>query len=620
MIGEAPEWKVPDTEQLGFVTETGQYRVIHDPKIHTMEVGQTMMASTGQKFTLTTRESEHAWEKTVNDSSDANSKIATTVIERTSAYLPAISHKDTVQKVEEMGTTGWYYESIYPPEMEKIYYIFTDGKSWVLADKATVETIRMMHKKGMESHKGVSGDYKFQRHPASHGYIFIREQLTPGDQKYAIIAEPMRRIPGAPKSAQYTITLPGDFSDKPEDKQNVSPNVDLAQASTGAIFDKKTTPDEDANNAAHFQVSKTSGSNGESKVRSIEFFQTWINKGIEREATFIAIDTPSGMKHSDNENIFSDIYSITKSVFGLLVARAHMKYHDKRQKMKRFNVLDSASSMMSKINDNPNDPINWVAGLVCGATLNDLLTQVSGVKTKEVAYSDILPLKNGVDLIDWTKTKIVAMRETQYRDDPDYKPPPFKYDNIMTQVAEFAYAFRMRQILSSPTFTTKEEGMDTIFRKFYNAIYWPEGVTASPLLHSTMVFMGIKLTGIHLYELGRYLVNDKEWFEVLEFIHKWDHASRIPTTGYETRQGWRYSFLWWIPDEKAFDGMRYVVAIGLFGQYLVINLDKKAVAVRQHELSSEDIIRLFRTEDFKDEHPEFVQDVHQVFKREFEKA
>lgn len=369
----------------------------------------------------------------------------------------------------------------------------------------------------------------------------------------------------------------------------------------------------------------------------IQDLRKWMNEAlVDKGATYVAIwirpmtseDFPSGETYAEqagNPDAFADVYSITKSIFGLLVARAHMKYSKGQFPRERFNVMDTATSMMSK-HGSVHGTINMAAAKVAEVRLNDMLTQTSGVETEPIDYSDIIKFQQtgGVDLAKWAADKVRDMRPTYLKG----QSAPFKYDNVMTQMAEFAYAHRMRQIqgYERPSawrgFTTKEEAMRTIFENVDMDIEWEEGAVHNPLLHSTMVFMGIKMTGRQLLKLGKYLVSDPDWRQTLEFIHGWEHAVTINSPEYENRKNWRYSFLWWIPNEADFDGMRYLVAIGLFGQYLVINLGtpekpERFVAVRQHNVDVEDVKNLMLSPGNLDEHPLFVQHIHRIFMEEF---
>lgn len=360
---------------------------------------------------------------------------------------------------------------------------------------------------------------------------------------------------------------------------------------------------------------------------NVDDLSVWIDRALtEKGATYVAMCRPGHLVQAGKPNVFADVYSITKSVFGLLVACAHMRYSEGQYPRERYNVLDTATSMMSRHGTNPDD-INKAAAVVAEVRLNDMLTQTSGVDTKPIGYSDIIAFqkRGGVDLAVWAANKVRCMRPTYMQG----QSAPFKYDNVMTQMAEFAYAHRMRQIRGMESkgawrgFTTKEEGLNTIFANVDMDIEWEEGKVDTREMSSTMVFMGIKMRGHQLLALGKYLVSDPHWRKTLEFIHGWKHAASVEGQGYENRRGWRYSFLWWIPNEKDFDGMRYLVAIGLFGQYLVINLGtedkpKSYVAVRQHNIDAEDIRNLMISPEHLDEHPMFVHHVHRIFMKEFE--
>jgi len=630
VIPETPEYEVPDTQQLGFITESGQYRIVDHPALHKMDVGHVATSKTGAQFTMTSREDEHTWEKTVN-AGGADSELVTTVISRTSAYLPAIIHDDdgggSSKETSEIKSTGTgeEYGAVSQAATTGTYYVFTDGERWVIADEDTVQAIARMGSEKFGTYKGEEGEYTLYRHPGSHGSVFLSKKETREGRQYFVAAPSVRYKRS--ESFRYHVRVRSrlaSYFSAPDTEPQAAPAAGpapVAEAKSEPIaLPVPIYPPETSDRKPKAEVEAKA-------IAKLDYLSQWLNEGIENKATFVAISTPGGKMQSMGEpRVVADIYSITKSVFGLLVAKAHFDHLGNKIEAKRFNVMDTAYSMMSKVSSNPDQPINRIATLVCGATLNDLLTQTSGVQTEEVSYKDIMEIPRGTkDLSEWAAEKVTKLRDADYADDPEREPVPFHYNNVMTQVAEFAYAFRMRQIYnhmkpgSWAKFTTKNEGMRTIFDKIpsFGGVEWLEGRSNNRMLQSTMVFMGIKLTGLQLYQLGMMLVHDAEWYRVLEFIHSWEAHAKIPEKGYPTRQGWRYAFLWWIPNEEAFDGQRYLVAIGLFGQYLVINLDLKIVAVRQHNLSARDVSNLLMRQDIVDEHPDFVQDVHSLITNEW---
>lgn len=338
-------------------------------------------------------------------------------------------------------------------------------------------------------------------------------------------------------------------------------------------------------------------------------FKEWIQHGLASKATYIAIARNGRIiDQGGDPNVAADVYSVTKSVFGLLVADAHMKHSKAKTRNRRFNVHDRVFDMMLKQGPD-GKPINDAATVIGNVTLNMLLTQTSGVDTKEVGYGDILALKRGTMLEVWAPTKVTALRT-----EPVDTQAPFLYNNVMTQFAEFPYAASMRRIRRDLYFTTKDEAMNTIFA-FDNRIEWMTDFESSPAFQSTAVFMGIRMTGAQMLQLGIHLLATPRLFAVLEFIHAWEAQAAVTGAGYDHRDGWTYSFLWWVPPPARYGNTRWLVAIGLFGQYLVINLDTKLVAVRQHNLSTADILFAMRTENVTDSHPRFFQDVYDLLVR-----
>lgn len=293
------------------------------------------------------------------------------------------------------------------------------------------------------------------------------------------------------------------------------------------------------------------------------------------------------------------VWSVTKSFGGLVIANAAMRRGG-------IDVMQPVRDMLF-VETNP------VVGHMGNVSLNSILTQTSGVSADEFGFGDIyIRLKNGTDI-----EKLVAEHLTGQRVEPLNAPAPFVYNNAMTQVAEFAYMGWKRQKTGTWRHSLKTEAMSLIFRPAgIGMLEWTESeTTKGPQHQSTAIFMGISMTGAQMLQVGKYLVNNANTRAILNFIYDWPHKAEVPPE-YSNRQGWHYAFFWWIPPPERTRGWRWLVAIGLMGQYMVLDLTNRAVAVRQHNIDADDIRIAITQHTVVDEDPGFVDEVIDLFAAE----
>jgi hypothetical protein len=238
-----------------------------------------------------------------------------------------------------------------------------------------------------------------------------------------------------------------------------------------------------------------------------------------------------------------------------------------------------------------------------------LLTQRSGLVTTEYTVTDIQTrLENfNRDLSDITAPHLISGR-TQ----PHGENAPFKYDNPASQAAGIAFESIIRAKTGSSAYMLRDEAFDDLLRGIN--IEWACGTAPrNPLDVFTSTFMGMTMTGAQMVEVGTRLVSEERHRRVLEFIYDWKDSAPVPVGKYPSRQGWRYSFMWWIPPKSASMDSRWLVCIGFLGQYIVVDIDNRVVGVRQHKLDIGDVWEGITTRDITDKGGGFVEALAHIY-------
>lgn len=263
----------------------------------------------------------------------------------------------------------------------------------------------------------------------------------------------------------------------------------------------------------------------------------------------------------------SNLYSTTKSIFGLVVAHAVMK--------KQFD---------------PSQNISEYVRLLCPKIVNlpenlpfyDLLSHQSGIS--EIQFGDISELLSFVVHNKRTHSILGDFVKSISTNQP------FRYSPCMGYLLAGAI-FELIQRKTDPSYSVAKKCQELFFPPGIQGHWEWSTCGGQAYCNHTIAYSELKMTGGAMLDLGvNLLVKHKD---LLEFIFQkkpdrsyvrharsasassGDHTAEASLGG-EILIDYDYSYGWWI-----IPGSHIITAIGLGGQYLTIDLTKSLVGVRQ---------------------------------------
>lgn len=281
------------------------------------------------------------------------------------------------------------------------------------------------------------------------------------------------------------------------------------------------------------------------------------------------------------------IFSMTKSITGFLIAH-DMLYAPEGSQIPMFNNVSAV--MFGDASLAEDDAWSALRLKIDGVELNELCTQTSNLVTQEYGGDDFAAMwfNPQLNFEVWVNDRVVGANRTQHQ------THDFSYDNVATQIAGMLFETHKRRRGASEEYLLADDILARFFENQDAACFVDGGLG----MHKyTGAYTGIQATRDALLHMARTMLYTPEYRRVLEVIQEWAAAADVP---YAHRADWRYSFLFWIP--KLYD-RRIVCMIGFLGQYVVFDLDRDVIGIRQHAVEFEDLINQ------KDQCPRFVEEV-----------
>jgi len=317
-----------------------------------------------------------------------------------------------------------------------------------------------------------------------------------------------------------------------------------------------------------------------------------------------------------DDSVQSNMFSGTKSIVGLYILLAYIN-NDVPIDVDLSQLFASYSTMsrnLKKLSSTPIvDYVNHMGALVTGMQ-----------KPKSVGLLDIMVAKlhKVVDALSLVEREIwfdemlsqIGKHKTE-----------FDYNNTGSQLAAIYFEILMRffhvnevgvtqKDIENDYFTLKN-ACTTLFFAAPEQVVWPMGLEGYSHQHSAG-FSGVRTTGRVMVALARvflslyrsaflYLLGET-YMSPSGVFHRNTHIveanDKNVNPGCKTEMKYRYSFGWWLPQipENAYvediditDAHKnrkdvvssYVSAIGMFGQYITINLRNDVYFVRKSTLS-----------------------------------
>lgn len=289
------------------------------------------------------------------------------------------------------------------------------------------------------------------------------------------------------------------------------------------------------------------------------------------------------------------VFSFTKSVVGLCILD---DYRDEDIRLPVAEPADAVFAAMGLKRPELLRGVSLISLINHTAGINASLNHTGNVGAPEVSAFLLDPELTAVDLVNRAL-------------DGSAVDSPFVYSPVYgPQIGVMCYETLRRHLQLQDAgrgrgrpgriFMANQECVRRYFGHLDKTLVWPNDNGTGLLCHS-WGFAGIQMTGEDMVNFGFSLLANPHTRALLQFlvspenefvVRNASNAGVTPGTGDANLQ-YDYSFGWWLPKIaiKALGDTRsprYVAAIGMLGQMMMLDVDSGLVCVRKHALVPED--------------------------------
>lgn len=289
------------------------------------------------------------------------------------------------------------------------------------------------------------------------------------------------------------------------------------------------------------------------------------------------------------------VFSFTKSVVGLCILD---DYRDEDIRLPVAEPADAVFAAMGLKRPELLRGVSLISLINHTAGINASLNHTGKVGAPEVSAFLLDPELTAVDLVNRAL-------------DGSAVDSPFVYSPVYgPQIGVMCYETLRRHLQlqdagrgrgrPGPIFMANQECVRRYFGHLDKTLVWPSD-NGTGLKHHSWGFAGIQMTGEDMVNFGFSLLANPHTRALLQFlvspenefvVRNASNAGVTPGTGDANLQ-YDYSFGWWLPkiairalgDTRS---PRYVAAIGMLGQMMMLDVDSGLVCVRKHALVPED--------------------------------